>query len=474
MSFSENQKATLLTYFDNGMVGVGKKFESQIAAASAETSLTEKQVKNWIAKQPHRRKGKAADKVHRVKSSEAIKYAHSTVPRKDRTKCGWNIFQKEYATTEEGKNTLKECELPNFNKKAAAKFREMPAEEKARYNQLAAEEESTNLTELQKTHKISNIFTKLRNNTILEDYGCHTLVIGFRKDKYYIAESDSITNKLSDRTIQQLYSSLFNNNEENTRKFAQDNQLRKDVQDLFNTKYSEATGEDTPFPYKRKHEFEVDGLPSEIPFRKPSGYGVGQLKKILESRDHIGFRIKQTTCRERETAPRSLLPAAASTASVALTSSSSLFTHHSPISSISDLDVPTVTSLTSMTMCTTSTVSLPSASSSPSTIVVSSHVSQDQLAGAEDHLVEQHDMPEKTSPLPLRQPSKKRWLGRRPVHKPQEPSVYPFWSKVTIMNEDEIAVAEGVIVPGSNTEDSYVSNSFRRKIYVTKVSGMKR
>ena len=45
MSFSENQKAILLTYFNNGMIGVGKNFQAQINAASAETCLSENQVK---------------------------------------------------------------------------------------------------------------------------------------------------------------------------------------------------------------------------------------------------------------------------------------------------------------------------------------------------------------------------------------------------------------------------------------------
>ena len=54
----------------------------------------------------------------------------------------------------------------------------------------------------------------------------------------------------------------------------------------------EATGKDTPFPYKRRNEFLVEGLP-EIPLRKPSGYGVGQLRKIIESRDNIKIRVKE-------------------------------------------------------------------------------------------------------------------------------------------------------------------------------------
>ena len=45
MTFSENQVATLRTYHNNGMVGVGKNYAAQITAASAETGLTEKQVK---------------------------------------------------------------------------------------------------------------------------------------------------------------------------------------------------------------------------------------------------------------------------------------------------------------------------------------------------------------------------------------------------------------------------------------------
>ena len=49
---------------------------------------------------------------------------------------------------------------------------------------------------------------------------------------------------------------------------------------------------DAPFPYKRKNEFLIDGLP-DVPFRKPSGYGVSQLKKIIESRDCIKIRIKE-------------------------------------------------------------------------------------------------------------------------------------------------------------------------------------
>lgn len=45
MPITDAQKSVLLTYFSNGMVGVGRKYTSQINAAVAETGLTERQVK---------------------------------------------------------------------------------------------------------------------------------------------------------------------------------------------------------------------------------------------------------------------------------------------------------------------------------------------------------------------------------------------------------------------------------------------
>ena len=45
MPISDAQKSILLTYFNNGMVGVGKKYIRKIDAVVAETGLTERQVK---------------------------------------------------------------------------------------------------------------------------------------------------------------------------------------------------------------------------------------------------------------------------------------------------------------------------------------------------------------------------------------------------------------------------------------------
>jgi hypothetical protein len=49
--------------------------------------------------------------------------------------------------------------------------------------------------------------------------------------------------------------------------------------------------------------------------------------------------------------------------------------------------------------------------------------------------------------------------------------VYPFWSKVKVRNQEQLIVAEGMIVPGFQTENAIIGNDFRRKIYVTKVLG---
>ena len=46
----------------------------------------------------------------------------------------------------------------------------------------------------------------------------------------------------------------------------------------------------------------MGGLP-EIPFRKPSGYGVAQLKKIIESRDNIKVRVIETMSESAATFP---------------------------------------------------------------------------------------------------------------------------------------------------------------------------
>ena len=45
MSFTDAQVSILLTYFNNGMKGVGFAYSGPIKAASAETGLTERQVK---------------------------------------------------------------------------------------------------------------------------------------------------------------------------------------------------------------------------------------------------------------------------------------------------------------------------------------------------------------------------------------------------------------------------------------------
>ncbi|XP_067866260.1 general transcription factor II-I repeat domain-containing protein 1 isoform X2 [Heterodontus francisci] len=92
-------------------------------------------------------------------------------------------------------------------------------------------------------------------------------------------------------------------------------QLRKQVENLFNRKYGEATGFSDPvkIPYLKfqshPEELFVDGLPEGIPFRRPNCFGITKLEKILEASEAIQFIIKrpqllleedQESCKERK------------------------------------------------------------------------------------------------------------------------------------------------------------------------------
>ena len=156
----------------------------------------------------------------------------------------------------------------------------------------------------------------------------------------------------------------------------------------------EATGKDTPFPYKRRNEFLVDGLP-EIPFRKPSGYGVGQLRKIIESRDNIKIRVKEAaptganlaeTSQELNSCPprpaSSLGPLTFSSSDVPSSSSSLLTCSLVPAVSLvpsltsSSVTYSTFSSNTPSSSCTSSSfnfISPSSSATSATTFHLSSH-----------------------------------------------------------------------------------------------------
>ncbi|CAB3983109.1 Hypothetical predicted protein [Paramuricea clavata] len=302
----------------------------------------------------------------------------------------------------------------------------------------------------------------------------------------------------------------------------------------------EATGKDTPFPYKRRNEFLVDGLP-EIPFRKPSGYGVGQLRKIIQSRDNIKIRVKEaepTGVNLAETSqglnscpPRpassldpltlsssdvppsssslltcSLVPAVSSVPS--LTSSNvtySTFSSNTPSSSCGPSSFNYISPSSSATSTTTfhlssHSTSFPSSSSlctcSPlleSSSTISSLAYMSSTSSSSSPLTNpmflsepvpsvQQSIPNQLSSMHpvsstavapavasgLSEGAKRRRL-RRPGQKPRELPVYPFWSKVKVRNQEQHIIAEGMIVPGFQTENAVVSTDFRRKIYVMKV-----
>ncbi|XP_040280768.1 general transcription factor II-I repeat domain-containing protein 1 isoform X2 [Bufo bufo] len=76
------------------------------------------------------------------------------------------------------------------------------------------------------------------------------------------------------------------------------NTLRECVQILFNSRYAEALGLDhmVPVPYRKiachPEAVEIIGIPDKIPFKRPCTYGVPKLKRILEERHKIHFKIK--------------------------------------------------------------------------------------------------------------------------------------------------------------------------------------
>ncbi|XP_034276720.1 general transcription factor II-I isoform X7 [Pantherophis guttatus] len=75
--------------------------------------------------------------------------------------------------------------------------------------------------------------------------------------------------------------------------------LRKQVEELFERKYAEATNAkgrvSIPYPLFQSHveDLYVEGLPEGIPFRRPSTYGIPRLERILLAKERIRFVIKK-------------------------------------------------------------------------------------------------------------------------------------------------------------------------------------
>ncbi|XP_053563459.1 general transcription factor II-I repeat domain-containing protein 1 isoform X2 [Bombina bombina] len=76
-------------------------------------------------------------------------------------------------------------------------------------------------------------------------------------------------------------------------------QLRKRVENVFNTKYAKAIGASGPVkvPYSKfllyPEDMFVVGLPEGISFRRPNCFGISKLRRILESSNSIQFFIKR-------------------------------------------------------------------------------------------------------------------------------------------------------------------------------------
>ncbi|XP_038669688.1 general transcription factor II-I-like isoform X3 [Scyliorhinus canicula] len=96
-------------------------------------------------------------------------------------------------------------------------------------------------------------------------------------------------------------------------------ELRKQVEDLFERKYAQATFTTGPvvIPYplfqSNSEDLCVDGLPEGIPFRRPSTYGIPRLERILLAKDRIKFVIKKPELlanEQEETTPDKTVPGA--------------------------------------------------------------------------------------------------------------------------------------------------------------------
>ncbi|XP_077338499.1 general transcription factor II-I isoform X1 [Lithobates pipiens] len=77
------------------------------------------------------------------------------------------------------------------------------------------------------------------------------------------------------------------------------NELRKQVEELFEKKYAEAINASGTIavPYhlfqSYSEDLYVEGLPEGIPFRRPSTYGIPRLERILLARERIHYIIKK-------------------------------------------------------------------------------------------------------------------------------------------------------------------------------------
>ncbi|NXD29072.1 GTF2I factor, partial [Spelaeornis formosus] len=75
--------------------------------------------------------------------------------------------------------------------------------------------------------------------------------------------------------------------------------LRKEVEDLFEKRYTEALKIEGPvsIPYtvfqSHAEDLYVEGLPEGIPFRRPTTYGIPRLERILLAKERIRFVIKK-------------------------------------------------------------------------------------------------------------------------------------------------------------------------------------
>ncbi|XP_077152581.1 general transcription factor II-I repeat domain-containing protein 1 isoform X2 [Ranitomeya variabilis] len=117
-------------------------------------------------------------------------------------------------------------------------------------------------------------------------------------------QSSAANNSLrqNDHALKRVLFSIVHDKTEKWDRFIKEtediNILRECVQILFNSRYAEALGLDhmVHVPYRKiachPEAVEIVGIPDKIPFKRPCTYGVPKLKRILEERHNIHFKIK--------------------------------------------------------------------------------------------------------------------------------------------------------------------------------------
>nr|XP_058943677.1 uncharacterized protein LOC131771836 [Pocillopora verrucosa]XP_058956347.1 uncharacterized protein LOC131783605 [Pocillopora verrucosa] len=169
------------------------------------------------------------------------------------------------------------------NSFAAKEWAKLTAEEKILYKSSQNIAGELNPEDIERTvKKIRDQIIKLVN--ILDGYGCCTAVLQKDPDGQLFGFGSPAGQDFLSRNPELMFKfkSHFGGADNKDVTY-------KDITALFNQKYSQMVGKPSRVPYL-KGGFEVEGLPEDLPFRKPFMYGGMQMRRILEAKESIIFK----------------------------------------------------------------------------------------------------------------------------------------------------------------------------------------